>query len=127
MSREAKTVFQFARVCHQLLNRTDLSAARVWIRITKEAVRRKSHAVAQAPAKNVADWNAPRLPENIQTRKLDSREDLRAIVVKRCSGICDEEADFLKTRGIVPNEITFHRTEYTFRRFAASTHFAETN
>ena len=67
----------------------------------------------------------PLLPENIQARKLQRRQNLRPIVVKRRRRVGDLEPHLLKPRRIMPDEIRLHRPKSSLGRFPAAAHLAE--
>ena len=108
-----------------MLDGADFAGFRFRIRIAEEAIRREANAVAHAPAENVADRNAPRLAENIQTREFQRGMNLSAIVVERCGGIGDEKSHLLQPRRIVADKIGLHRAKRRFGGFAAAAHFAK--
>ncbi len=70
----------------------------VWI--TKEQVRRKWNSIAQTPTKDLRNRNTPSLPEDVETRKLDRCQHLRAIVIQRRRRVRDQKSQFLEMRRI---------------------------
>ena len=79
--RETEPPFHLRCKRNQLLGSANLSLASRRIRISPEAVRRKSDTFAQTPAQNLTHRHAPRLPQDIETRKLQRRQCLRAVVI----------------------------------------------
>lgn len=111
----------------QLFDRADFAGAGLRIGIAKKTVRCKPHPVAQAPTEDFGDGHAPRLTQNVQAGKLESREDLRPVVVERRGRIRDEEAHFFDSRRIPSDKIGLHDAENGFSRFAATTHLAQSD
>src|SRR6185295_8903448 len=87
----------------ELLDGPNFARFALRVRITKEQVRSKRYAVTQTPTENLGNRNTPPLPEDIETRKLDRRQHLRAIVIKRCCRIRDQKSQFFEMRRIASN------------------------
>src|SRR5678816_664953 len=80
--RESVLLSQFPCMPDHLIDGAHFACSVFGIWITKEAIRRELHPVSNAAAKDVGNRNAPGLPENIETRKLQRREDLSSVVVE---------------------------------------------
>src|SRR4030095_7929698 len=87
----------------------------------------KRHALAQTSAKNLRHRHIPFLSENIETRKLERREHLRAIVVERCCRVRDQKSKLFQPRRIVSDQIRFHCTKRRFRRLTTATHLTQSD
>src|SRR5450759_2161587 len=108
-----------------MIDGTHFTRTGLGIRIAKEAIRGKWHAIAQPAAQDIAHGDAPSLSQNIQAGEFERGQHLSSIVVPRCGWIRDEESHFLQACGIVSYQIRLDCPEYEFGGFAAPTHFAE--
>src|SRR5581483_9875289 len=79
---KAVSLFQLARVVHNLIDGPDIILARAGIRIAEETIGCKADAVAESSAEDPMDRRLPSLAENIQTGKFQSRQRLRPIVIE---------------------------------------------
>ena len=79
-------------------------ALAVCVGVAKEQVGRKRHAIANAPAENLADRHAPRLAEEIETGELERRDHLGAVVVEGGGRVREQEAHVFEPRRIAPDE-----------------------
>src|SRR5262245_11066541 len=111
MRGESVLRFQVAGMTKHLLDGAHFPRAIFWIGVSEEAIGCELHAIADATTEDLRDRHAPGLTENIETRKLQRREDLGSIVVERRSGIGDDIPHLFETRGITSDKIGFHRAK----------------
>ena len=95
------------------------------VRVAVEQVRRKRHAIADAPAENVTDGHAPRLAEQIETGEFKRGDDLRSVVVERCGRVREHEPHFLQPRRVAADERRLQREHRRDRRLTPAAHFTE--
>src|SRR5262249_4731477 len=93
------------RLGDELLAGADLPGAIVAVGVAKKEVRREWNEVAASPAEDVGDGDTPFLSEEIEARKLQRGEDLRAIVIERRGWVRDEKSHLFEPRGIAPEQI----------------------
>jgi hypothetical protein len=65
--------------------------------------------------------------QQIETRKFDRGDHLRAVVVERCGGIGEQEPHLFETRGVASHDIRLQRADAGHSRLAAAAHFPETD
>ncbi len=115
---------QRARLSHKVVFRPD-GAQAVCCGIPKKEIRRKVHAVADTASEDVGHRNAPRLAQQIETRELDGRNNLRSIVVEGRGGIREKKPHLLQARGVSSLQVGPHRADSGYSGLATTAHLAE--
>ncbi len=125
MRGEAEAAFQAFGIGQHLIDGADFALAGARIGISEETVGGERNAVAQTAAEDFRYRHAPGLAQDVQAGKFERGEDLGAVVVEGRGGIGDEEAHFLKARGVMAHQVLLHGAENGFGRLSAAAHFAE--
>src|SRR5690349_5867686 len=117
--------FERLRMGDQLLGGTHFGAPCLRIRVTEEQIAREFDRIAELPTEQRMHGDTELLPDDVETRELERRVQLRAIVVEARGRIADREAHRLEPEHVVPQQIALQRRERACRVFAAAAHFAE--
>ena len=112
---------ELCRLVHELLDGADFVRP-IFVRVAKKQIRRERHAVAKPSTENIGDRHAPALTENVEARKLERGEKLRAVVVKRGGRVGYEKAHLLDARGISAEQIRLEPLEGSDGALATTAH-----
>src|SRR5262249_19678017 len=112
-------------VIDELVARPNFTVARLRVCISKKQIRRERHTVAHLAAQNVVNRDAPLLSENVETRELQRRQNLGAVVVERRGGVGDEESHLLEPRRIAADQVRLETLNGLDGALTAATHLTE--
>ncbi len=96
MGGESVLLFGRSGIADELVGGADLRLTCIGIGVAEKTVGGEGDAVAQTAAEHFVNRNLPRLTEYVETGEFDSSKELRAVVVERGGGICEEEAHLLE-------------------------------